>query len=40
MRNRLLIICFLFLGLSWAVFATDFAVVVNPGNPAKEMTLL
>ncbi|MFZ0522085.1 MAG: substrate-binding domain-containing protein [Candidatus Acidiferrales bacterium] len=40
MRNRLLIFCFLFLGLSWAVFATDFAVVVNPANPIKELTLV
>ena len=40
MRNRFLIFCFLFLGLSWAAFATDFAVVVNPANPAKEMTLV
>lgn len=40
MRNRLLIFCLLILGVSSVTFATDFAVVVNPANPVKEMTLL
>jgi ABC-type phosphate transport system substrate-binding protein len=40
MRNRLLIFCFLLLGLASVTFATDFAVVVNPANPIHELTLV
>jgi hypothetical protein len=39
MRNRLLIFCLLVLGVASVTFATDFAVVVNPSNPARAMTL-
>jgi len=39
MRNRFLIVCALLLGVTTLVFATDFAVVVHPSNPVREMTL-
>jgi ABC-type phosphate transport system substrate-binding protein len=39
MRKRLSIICLLLLSVASVAFATDFAVVVNPANPVKEMTL-
>jgi ABC-type phosphate transport system substrate-binding protein len=38
MRTRLVTILLLLVGAS-AVFATDFAVIVNPANPAKAITL-
>lgn len=40
MRNRLLIFCLLVLGVASVTFATDFAVVVHPSNPVREMTLV
>jgi len=41
MRNRLLIvICFLLVGAASSAFATDFAVVVNPTNPIRGLTLV
>ena|ERR1700683_312998 len=39
MRNRLFIVCLLLLSVASVAFATDFAVVVNPANPVREMTL-
>jgi ABC-type phosphate transport system substrate-binding protein len=39
MRNRLFIVCLLLLSVVSVAFATDFAVVVNPANPVREMTL-
>jgi ABC-type phosphate transport system substrate-binding protein len=39
MRNRLLIFFLLVLGVASVTFATDFAVVVNPSNPVRAMTL-
>lgn len=39
MRKRLPILCLLVVSVATAVFATDFAVVVNPGNPTKEISL-
>jgi ABC-type phosphate transport system substrate-binding protein len=41
MRNRSLISALLLLGTVASVaFASDFAVVVNPANPVREMTLV
>jgi ABC-type phosphate transport system substrate-binding protein len=40
MRNRLLIFCVLVLAVASVAFATDFAVVVNPANPVKELSLV
>jgi ABC-type phosphate transport system substrate-binding protein len=42
MRNRLFIafvVAVSVLSIATAVYATDFAVVVNPSNPVKQMTL-
>jgi ABC-type phosphate transport system substrate-binding protein len=40
MRTRLLgVVCILILSLVTAAFATDFAVIINPANPTKAMTL-
>lgn len=39
MRNRLFIACFLVLSAASVALATDFAVVVNPANPVRQMTL-
>lgn len=39
MRKRLSIACLLLLSVASVAFATDFAVVVNPANPVKELTL-
>ena len=40
MRTRLLsVLCLLLLTVVTAAFATDFAVIINPANPAKAMTL-
>ncbi|HTP44787.1 MAG TPA: substrate-binding domain-containing protein [Candidatus Acidoferrum sp.] len=40
MRIRLLSVgCVLLLAAVTAVFATDFAVIINPANPARAMTL-
>ena len=39
MRTRILISMFLLLMAVGAAFATDFAVIVNPANPARVMTL-
>lgn len=39
MRKRLSLACLLLLGVASVAFATDFAVVVNPANPVKEMSL-
>jgi ABC-type phosphate transport system substrate-binding protein len=39
MRNRLFIACWLVLCAASVAFATDFAVVVNPANPVRQMTL-
>ena len=40
MRNRLFIICLLFLGAVSVAFATDFAVVVNPANTTRALSLV
>ena len=40
MRNRLLIVCVLILSVASVAFATDFAIVVNPANPLRELTLV
>ena len=41
MRNRLfIVVCFLLVGAASAAFATDFAVVVNPANPIRGLTLV
>lgn len=40
MRNRILIFCLLLVGAASIAFATDFAVVVNPANPVRELTLV
>jgi ABC-type phosphate transport system substrate-binding protein len=40
MRKGLFIVCLLLVGAASVAFATDFAVVVNPSNPVREMTLL
>lgn len=39
MRTRILISMFLLSMAVGAAFATDFAVIVNPANPARVMTL-
>jgi len=39
MRNRLLILCLLLVGAATIAYATDFAVIVNPSNPVRTMTL-
>jgi len=39
MRNRLLIISALLMGVAATAFATDFAVIVHPSNPVRAMTL-
>src|SRR5271167_2397462 len=40
MRIRLLsVLCLLLVTVVTAAFATDFAVIINPANPAKAMTL-
>jgi len=40
MRIRLLsIVCLLLLAVATAAYATDFAVIINPANPARAMTL-
>jgi hypothetical protein len=40
MRNRLFIFVLVLVAATSAAFATDFAVVVNPGNPVREMSLV
>jgi ABC-type phosphate transport system substrate-binding protein len=40
MRNRLLIACLLVVAAASVAFATDFAVVVNPTNPVRQLTLV
>jgi|SRR5271154_3081678 len=40
MRNRLFIACLLFASAASLAFATDFAVVVNPVNPVRQMSLV
>jgi ABC-type phosphate transport system substrate-binding protein len=39
MRKRSFIACLLLLSAASVVFATDFAVVVNPANPVRQMSL-
>jgi hypothetical protein len=39
MRNRLFIVCLLLVGAASVAFATDFAVVVNPANTTRAMTM-
>ncbi len=39
MRNRLLTLCLLLVGAATIAYATDFAVIVNPANPVRSMTL-
>ena len=39
MRIRSLIVCLLVLSIATVAFATDFAIVVNPTNSVREMTL-
>jgi ABC-type phosphate transport system substrate-binding protein len=39
MRNRLLVLCVVLLAAASVAFGTDFAVVVNPSNPVRQMTL-
>jgi ABC-type phosphate transport system substrate-binding protein len=40
MRNRLLIVGALVLGVASVAFGTDYAIVVNPANPARAMSLV
>jgi ABC-type phosphate transport system substrate-binding protein len=40
MRNRLLIVCVLILSVASAAFGTDYAIVVNPGNPLRALSLV
>jgi len=40
MRNRLLIICMLVLSAVPVAFGTDYAIVVNPGNPLRVLSLV
>jgi len=40
MRNRVFIFCLLLAGAASIAFATDFAVVVNPANPVRELSLV
>jgi len=39
MRKRFPIICLLVVTVATTVFATDFAVVVNPSNPVRQISL-
>ena len=39
MRNRLLIVSLLLAGVASAAYATEFAVIVNPGNAARSVSL-
>ncbi|HKS81501.1 MAG TPA: substrate-binding domain-containing protein [Candidatus Acidoferrales bacterium] len=39
MRKRLTIVCLLVVAVATSVFATDFAVIVNPANPVRQMSL-
>ena len=39
MRNRLLIICVLVLSITSVAFGTDYAIVVNPANPLRALSL-
>ncbi len=40
MRNRLLIVCALILGVASVAFGTDYAIVVNPANPLRALSLV
>ena len=40
MRNRLLIVCVLVLGIASVAFGTDYAIVVNPANPLRALNLV
>jgi ABC-type phosphate transport system substrate-binding protein len=40
MRNRLWIVCVLVLSVASVAFGTDYAIVVNPANPARAMSLV
>jgi ABC-type phosphate transport system substrate-binding protein len=40
MRNRLLIICVLVLSVASVAFGTDYAIVVNPANPLRALSLV
>ena len=40
MRKRSWIVCVLVLGVASVAFATDFAIVVNPANPVRAMSLV
>jgi ABC-type phosphate transport system substrate-binding protein len=40
MRKRLLICCALLVGAASVAFATDFAVIVNPTNTVRELSLV
>src|ERR1700730_1210361 len=39
MRNRVLIVSLLLAGIVSAAYATEFAIVVNPTNPARSVSL-
>ena len=39
MKKRLLMTCLMVMAATGGVYATDFAVVVNPANTTREMTL-
>lgn len=39
MRKRSWIVCVLLLSVASVAFATDFAIVVNPANPVRAMSL-
>jgi ABC-type phosphate transport system substrate-binding protein len=40
MRKRLLMCCVLLAGAASVAFATDFAVIVNPANTVRELSLV
>ena len=39
MRKRFSVVCLLVLGVASVAFGTDYALVVNPSNPVKEISL-
>jgi ABC-type phosphate transport system substrate-binding protein len=39
MRNRLLVVCVVLLSVASVAFGTDFAIVVNPANPVRQLTI-
>jgi ABC-type phosphate transport system substrate-binding protein len=40
MRNRWWIVCVFLLSVASVAFGTDYAIVVNPANPARALSLL